>query len=146
MAHDLRDKTGEAVTVAVEHADPIDSYVVRLTDGSAAGRADFIDAAGDEARIFFHTEVDPEFGGRGLAGLLLRVALSDSIRDGRSVVPMCPLFARELQRNGIAFVADGGRFRQATLTDTVLVTRHLQQRAAASSRVAAPEPSAQVRR
>lgn len=37
---------------------------------------------------YFHTEVDQEFGGRGLAGLLVREALTDSIRKNITVVPV----------------------------------------------------------
>ncbi|RPF21333.1 GNAT family N-acetyltransferase [Myceligenerans xiligouense] len=124
MSRELADNSGAPVTVGIEHADPVSAYVVRLADGSAVGRADFVDPPdGPDERIFFHTEVDPEFGGRGLAGLLVRAALEDSIRDGLDVVPVCPLFARHLDRHGDEFVADGGRFRSPTRADIVLVGR-----------------------
>ncbi len=109
MAEGLIDKTGASVTVELEIADPISSYTVRLADGPPAGRADFVESPGAAAeRIFFHTEVDEEFGGRGLAGLLVREALADSIRKHLTVVPVCPLFARHLRTHGDEFVAGGG--------------------------------------
>ncbi|MGI5221737.1 GNAT family N-acetyltransferase [Nocardia sp. CA-290969] len=124
MAEGLIDNTGAAVTVELDNADPISSYTVRLADGTPVGRADFVDPPGAATeRIFFHTEVDQEFGGRGLAGLLVREALADSIRKNLTVVPVCPLFARHLRTHGDEFVAAGGVYRRATPTDIALVTR-----------------------
>lgn len=124
MAEGLIDNTGASVTVELVTADPISAYTVQLADGSPVGRADFVDAPGAAAeRIFFHTEVDQEFGGRGLAGLLVREALADSIRKNRTVVPVCPLFARHLRKYGDEFIASGGVFRPPAPTDIALVTR-----------------------
>ncbi|MEV0104723.1 GNAT family N-acetyltransferase [Nocardia sp. NPDC050799] len=123
MAEGLIDNTGATVTVELDSAGPIGSYTVKLADGSPVGRADFVDSGVDAERIFFHTEVDQEFGGRGLAGLLVRAALADSIRKNLTVVPVCPLFARHLRMHGEEFVANGGTFRRPTPTDIALVTR-----------------------
>ncbi|WP_416563066.1 GNAT family N-acetyltransferase [Nocardia testacea] len=124
MAEGLIDNTGASVTVELDTTDPISAYTVKLADGSPVGRADFVDPPGAAAeRIFFHTEVDQEFGGRGLAGLLVREALADSIRQNRTVVPVCPFFARHLREHGDEFVANGGVFRSPTPTDIALVTR-----------------------
>lgn len=120
----LTDKTGAAVTIAVELAEPVSCYTVGVDGESPVGRADFVDSpevAGE--RIFFHTEVDQEFGGRGLAGLLVRAALYDSIRRQLTVVPVCPLFARHLREHGAEFVAAGGVYRAPTPADVALVTR-----------------------
>ncbi|WP_042372082.1 GNAT family N-acetyltransferase [Streptacidiphilus neutrinimicus] len=39
---------------------------------------------------FIHTEIDPNFGGRGLGGALARAAL-DTVRElGLEVLPFCP--------------------------------------------------------
>ncbi|MFF2082780.1 GNAT family N-acetyltransferase [Nocardia sp. NPDC058176] len=123
MTPGLTDNTGAAVTVALELAELISSYVVNVA-GSRVGRADFVDSpevAGE--RIFFHTEVDQEYGGRGLAGLLVREALADSTRKKLTVVPVCPLFAAHLRKHGDEFVANGGVFRPPTSADIALVTR-----------------------
>lgn len=131
MAEGLMDNTGASVTVELDIADPISSYSVHLADDTPVGRADFVDPPGAAAeRIFFHTEVDPEFGGRGLAGLLVRAALADSIRRNLTVVPVCPLFARHLRTHGEEFVADGGVFRRPTPADIDLVTRAVRGGAA----------------
>ncbi|NKY57568.1 GNAT family N-acetyltransferase [Nocardia flavorosea] len=127
MAEVLTDNTGASVTVELVAADPISSYILNLADGSSAGRADFVDSPGADAeRIFFHTEVDQEFGGRGLAGILVRAALADSVRNNLTVVPVCPLFARHLRTHGDEFGANGGVFRRPAPADIDLVVRATQ--------------------
>lgn len=120
--------TGAAAqTVVVDRVDgdPIRSYSIRIEGGSAhAGRADYLDsAAAERDRIFFHTEVDPEFSGRGLAGQLVRSALEDAITENVMVVPVCPLFAAHLRKHGDAYVADGGHYRAPRPADLALVGR-----------------------
>ena len=39
---------------------------------------------------FVHTEVDPEYGGRGLAGMLAEFAIKDVQGRGKRIVPHCP--------------------------------------------------------
>ena len=39
---------------------------------------------------FIHTEIDPEFEGRGLASALARAALDDARERGLEVLPFCP--------------------------------------------------------
>jgi predicted GNAT family acetyltransferase len=51
----------------------------------------------DGQRIFFHTVIDDDFGGRGLAGVLTREALLASVADGHRIVPVCPYVARWLR-------------------------------------------------
>jgi uncharacterized protein len=117
------DSTGAPVTIELaDRAHGIRSYAIGFDERADVGGADFIEAA-DGARIFFHTEVDAEFGGRGLAGLLVREALADSIRTGTVVVAVCPLFVRHLRQHGDEFAADGGRSRRATPDDLALVRR-----------------------
>ena len=41
-------------------------------------------------RIFYHTVVFDEFGGRGLAGILTRTALGTSVEAGHRIVAVCP--------------------------------------------------------
>lgn len=123
MTHELTDNTGASVTVTLERTEPISAYTVNVA-GARAGRADFVDVPdADDERIFFHTEVDERFGGRGLAGLLVREALADSISEKITVVPVCPLFARHLSKHGAEFLAAGGTFRSPTPADIALVAR-----------------------
>ena len=48
---------------------------------------------------FIHTEVDPKFGGRGLAGRLVQDALDDARKRGLAVLPFCPYVRRFIQRH-----------------------------------------------
>lgn len=124
MTQELTDNTGEPVTVGRESADPISAFTVNLPDAPRVGRAEFIDSAdADRERIFFHTEVDEHYAGRGLAGILLREALADSIRSGHTVVPVCPLIARHLKKHGDEFISEGGAWRTPTRADVALVSR-----------------------
>ncbi|MCL3838891.1 GNAT family N-acetyltransferase [Aeromicrobium duanguangcaii] len=124
MTTTLTDTTGAPVQVTLEPGDPIGAYTVSLQDGAVVGRADFVDAPGaGHHRIFFHTEVDERFGGRGLARVLVREALADSIRRNITVVPVCPVFARHLQAHGTEYIAQGGVFRRPRPDDIALVTR-----------------------
>lgn len=68
------------------HTDP-DRFEVEA-DGVAAGFAQFVDHDGQ--RIFFHTVVEPAFGGRGLGGVLVGGALTATRDEGLRVVPVCP--------------------------------------------------------
>ncbi|WP_309080899.1 GNAT family N-acetyltransferase [Zhihengliuella sp.] len=45
---------------------------------------------GDESRIFFHTVVDDEYSGRGLAGTLAAFALRETVEAGQRIIPVCP--------------------------------------------------------
>ncbi|MCR2824309.1 GNAT family N-acetyltransferase [Microbacterium sp. zg.Y909] len=124
MTQETTTGTGDTATVHLAIGDRISSYIATSADGRVAGRADFIDAPeGRAERIFFHTEVDPAYGGRGFGVLLLREALADSIRQGVTVVPVCPLFARHLTRHGGEYVAEGGAYRTPRLADIDLVKR-----------------------
>ena len=124
MSAVLEDKTGAPVTIRLDERRAISAYTVHLADGTLAGRADFVDPPdADGERIFFHTEVDQEFSGRGLAGLLVREALADSVRRNLTVVPVCPLFAGHLARHGDEYVANGGAFRRPTRADLAWAAR-----------------------
>ncbi|MBR8740822.1 N-acetyltransferase [Nocardiopsis sp. MG754419] len=121
------DRTGAPVSITLDETRAVSAYTVTLDDGTLAGRVDFVDPPGaPEERVFFHTEVAPEFGGRGLAGLLLREALADSTRRNITVVPVCPLFAEHLREHGDEYTAGGGRFRRPRPADLALVEKTVQ--------------------
>jgi predicted GNAT family acetyltransferase len=62
-------------------------YEISL-DGALAGFTMFT-LDGDVA-IMPHTEIDPEYKGKGLATILIRAALDDARARGLTVVPRCP--------------------------------------------------------
>ena len=53
---------------------------------------------------FHHTEVFPEFGGRGLALTLVAEALADARRRGLGVLPVCPYVRRVIARDPQAYL------------------------------------------
>lgn len=86
------DKTGAPTTIAAGHR----TYTITV-DGKTVGHADYVDR-GDQ-RVFYHTVVDPEFGGRGLATILLEDALSRTRAEGKRVVPVCSMVETVLKRH-----------------------------------------------
>ena len=57
-------------------------------DGKTVGLTAFADRDGQ--RVFFHTEVDEAFGGRGLATIVIAEALAATRDEGLRIVPVCP--------------------------------------------------------
>ena len=104
----LTDKTGAIVTV--EHDDARGAYAITFANGEVAGCTFHTPTSADEW-IFFHTEVDDEYGGRGLGGILVGQAMADVARQGRTVVPLCPFVKGWLEKNGDEFAAAGGSVR-----------------------------------
>lgn len=65
-------------------------------DGHLA-RAEYRVAAG--VMRMTHTEVPPEFEGRGIAGALVRTALDYAREHGLRVAPQCPYVVRYMRRH-----------------------------------------------
>ena len=120
MSEKLKDSTGVPVTVALDEAGL--AYTIAVEGGAIAGRAHYLPGPVPETeRIFYHTVVAEEFGGRGLSKILVAEALADCREEGLTVVPICPLFVRKLQESGDDYQAEGGRFRNATGADLAIV-------------------------
>lgn len=86
------DKTGAEAVVAKEEG----RYTIAV-DGKPVGLADFADR--DNQRVFYHTEIDPAYGGRGLATILVEGALNDARDDGKRVVPVCSMVVTVLKKH-----------------------------------------------
>lgn len=71
-------------------------YEIRVGN-ETAGFTEFVDSG--EQRIFFHTEIDERFSGRGLASTLIRAALEDTTSHGKRIVPICPFVAGFLEKH-----------------------------------------------
>ena len=122
MSKTFEDKTGAEVTVTFNEDGQ--SYDIAVADGTVAGHAFFLPGPDAETeRIFHHTVVDEQFGGRGLSKILVAEALEDSRERGVTVVPVCPLFVKKLQESGDDYAAQGGKFRNATGADFDIVKR-----------------------
>jgi hypothetical protein len=71
-------------------------YEARLGDRLAG----WVDYGRIASRIVaLHTEVPPEFAGRGLASALVRRVLADARAAGIKVTPRCPFFLAHFERH-----------------------------------------------
>jgi len=50
-------------------------------------------------RIFYHTVVNEEYGGQGLAGKLATEALDQTVAEGLRIVPVCPFIKKFLLKH-----------------------------------------------
>jgi predicted GNAT family acetyltransferase len=86
------DKTGADTAVRPED----DRFTIGV-EGQTVGSAYFADR--DGTRVFYHTEVDDEYEGRGLATILVGEALSATKDAGMRIVPVCELVAAYLDKH-----------------------------------------------
>lgn len=49
--------------------------------------------------VFTHTEVPPQYEGRGIGSALIRFALRSARERGLKVIPICPFFAAYIRRH-----------------------------------------------
>jgi uncharacterized protein len=86
------DKTGAQTTISAADG----KYTIAV-EGQTVGLAAVADR--DNQRVFYHTEVDERFGGRGLANILVGEALQATRADGKRVVPVCPMVAAFIKKH-----------------------------------------------
>jgi predicted GNAT family acetyltransferase len=77
--------------------DPEAGRLEILVGGRRAGYAAYRRRPG--AIAFTHTEIEPEFEGKGLGGKLIREALSRARAEGMSVLPFCPFVREYIERH-----------------------------------------------
>ncbi|MFF7990664.1 GNAT family N-acetyltransferase [Kitasatospora xanthocidica] len=83
-------------STVVERADERHRYEI-LVDGELAGFTEYRDH--EDQRVFYHTEIDEAFAGRGLASRLVQDALTDVRAAGKRIVPICPYVAKFLTKH-----------------------------------------------
>jgi predicted GNAT family acetyltransferase len=76
---------------------PGDSRFEIRVDGRRAGFTEYRRSAG--AYAFVHTEIEPEFEGKGLGGALIRAALAQAREEGAAVLPFCPFVQDYIRRH-----------------------------------------------
>lgn len=86
------DKTGAHASIHAEEG----RYTISIDD-RVVGHASFADRG--DRRVFDHTEILPEFGGRGLATLLVEKALNDARDAGKRIVPVCSMIDTVLDKH-----------------------------------------------
>ncbi len=77
--------------------DPGAARYQALLDGEVAGYAVY-ERQGNVV-VFLHTEVEPDFEGRGVGSRLAAGALDDVRARGLAVVPRCPFIAAYIERH-----------------------------------------------
>jgi predicted GNAT family acetyltransferase len=70
------------------HDDADRSQFVIALDGQRVGLADY--KRSRRLIAFTHTEISPDHGGKGLAGILIAAGLDAARADGLAVLPFCP--------------------------------------------------------
>ena len=72
-----------------------------LDAGNVIGKAAYKEYDGGESpqRIFYHTVINEEYGGQGLAGQLATVALDSTVEAGTGIVPVCPFIKKFLAKH-----------------------------------------------
>ena len=65
------------------------------TGTAVVGEETYVDVSTDAGtdRVMYHTGVSEEYGGQGLASVLVRAAVDDTIAAGHKIVPVCPYVA-----------------------------------------------------
>ena len=76
---------------------PVEQRYEAYVDGVLAGFAEYVPRPG--RLVFTHTEVDPDFEGRGVGGALAAAALDDVRRRGLRATPRCPFIAGYIRRH-----------------------------------------------
>lgn len=109
----LVDKKDNEVRVSRNEADS--RYEITYADNDkVVGFADYL--INDNDRIFFHTKVDDNYGGRGLASILIAEALEDTFPSGQVVVGLCPFVKSHVEKKGY-----DGAYRDGTNDDLAFV-------------------------
>ena len=80
----------------IEHEPERKQYTLTL-DGSEIGYARYEDT--ETQRVFTHTVVQPEFGGRGFASTLVEFAVADARSEDKRIVGECPMVAHWLGKH-----------------------------------------------
>ena len=78
----------------IEISDGRGKYSLKL-DGERVGVLTYRDAG--DRRVLVHTEVEPDYGGQGLATKIIEFALNDIREKGKRIVVVCPVVAHYLE-------------------------------------------------
>lgn len=86
------------MAVEVKDVPETKRYEARIEgESEVAGFADYLRTA--ELIAFLHTEVQPEYEGRGIGSALARAALDDARAANLRVLPTCPFFGGWIARH-----------------------------------------------
>jgi predicted GNAT family acetyltransferase len=99
-----------------------------LDAGKVIGKAWYksYDGGGSPERIFYHTVVNEEYAGQGLAGRLAEVALDQTVAAGLGIVPVCPYIK--------AYITKHPEYEASTVAITPAHLQFLDRAVASGSR------------
>jgi len=86
----------DQLSVDIQDVPDARRYEARI-DGELAGWVDY--GRVRNRLVAVHTEVKPEFGGKGIGKALVRRVIADARAGGFTITPRCPLFATHFERN-----------------------------------------------
>lgn len=69
-----------------------------LLEGQELGFVEY-DPVGEHSILIKHTEIKPDFGGKGYGSELVRRMLEDVRRQGKTVIPICPYAMNFIRRH-----------------------------------------------
>ncbi|MCA4133981.1 GNAT family N-acetyltransferase [Arthrobacter sp. M4] len=86
--------------ITIQHNPERERFEV-LIAGNVIGKAAYktFDSGEKVQRIFYHTVINEEYGGQGLAGKLATVALDETVAAGLRIVPVCPFIKKFLTKH-----------------------------------------------
>lgn len=67
--------------------------------GGSGAAGDPDGSGGRRERILFHTVVSPDYGGQGLASVLVKAVVDETVAAGLAVVGVCPYVAKWLPKH-----------------------------------------------
>jgi len=95
----MSDAPDDSATRAIRYVHAPERHRYEIRDGDTlAGFAQY--RLPDDVHVdFVHTEVDEAYGGRGLAGELVAMALADVRAQGKRIIAHCPYVAKWLTKH-----------------------------------------------
>ena len=82
--------------ISITNNEPLHRYEAAI-NGQLAGYCEYNLLVG--AIMFTHTEVMPEFEGKGVGSALARSVLDEARAEGRNVIPVCQFIAGWLRKH-----------------------------------------------
>lgn len=96
----LTDKNGEPVKVFKDSERGYFAIAYEDAD-DVAGFTQYLPM--NDERVFFHTVVNEEYEGRGLASVLIKQALTETDREGIAILAVCPFVSGWLKKHADEF-------------------------------------------
>ena len=84
------------MSISILKNDELNRFEI-YSDGELAGFAEY--KVSNQMISYTHTEMDPEFGGKGLGSQLIREALAEPLEQNLEVAPYCSFVSAYIKKN-----------------------------------------------